>query len=67
MIDIFLERKHETEIAVKEYREGFEEQLDRLCHITIKAVTQELERYQFNTAVARLMEFRSAIADYQIL
>lgn len=67
MIDNFLERKHETEIAAKEYGEGFEEQLDRLCHRTIKAVTQELEKYQFNTAVARLMEFRSAIADYQVL
>lgn len=32
---------------------------------TIKAVTEDMERFSFNTAVARLMEYRSAIAMYQ--
>ena len=34
-------------------------------HSTIKAVTHDMEIFQFNTAVARLMEFCTAIIKYQ--
>lgn len=40
--------------------------LDTIRHRTIKAVTEDVERFQFNTAIARLMEFRNAIAEYQM-
>ena len=33
------------------------EALDRLCHKTIKVVSGDLERFGFNTAISRLMEF----------
>lgn len=34
-------------------------------HKTIKAVTDDIERFSFNTAIARLMEFRNTISEYQ--
>ena len=34
-------------------------------HRTIKAVTEDVEKFHFNTAVARLMEFCTAIIKYQ--
>ncbi|WOO37122.1 leucine--tRNA ligase [Anaerocolumna sp. AGMB13020] len=40
--------------------------LDTIRHRTIKAVTEDVEKFQFNTAIARLMEFRNAIAEYQM-
>lgn len=43
----------------------FHEKLESIRHRTVKSVTQDLERFQFNTAVARLMEFRNAINEYQ--
>ena len=36
-------------------------------HKTIKAVTNDVEKFQFNTAIARLMELTSAIQKYQTL
>lgn len=36
-------------------------------HKTIKAVTFDIEKFQFNTAVARLMELTTAITKYQSL
>jgi leucyl-tRNA synthetase len=33
----------------------------RLTHSTIKKVTQDIERFHFNTAIASLMEFSSAL------
>ena len=38
---------------------------DRIRHRTIKAVTNDVEAFHFNTAVARLMEFCTAILKYQ--
>jgi len=38
---------------------------DRVRHQTIKAVTNDVEAFHFNTAVARLMEFCTAIIKYQ--
>lgn len=43
----------------------YNEKLESICHKTINAVTCELEKFQFNTAIARLMEFRNAISEYQ--
>jgi leucyl-tRNA synthetase len=31
-------------------------ELERICHYSIKMVTQDLERFQFNTAISRIME-----------
>lgn len=39
-------------------------ELDRICHYTIKAVTQDLNRFQFNTAISRLMELVNALYLY---
>ncbi len=38
---------------------------DRVRHQTIKAVTNDVEIFHFNTAIARLMEFCTAIIKYQ--
>ena len=46
--------------AVQDVQPG-EDQL-RLLHRTIKAVTEDLERMSFNTAISRLMEFTNEIA-----
>jgi leucyl-tRNA synthetase len=34
-------------------------------HYTIKAVTQDAERFQFNTSIARMMELQNALNQYQ--
>jgi leucyl-tRNA synthetase len=39
-------------------------ELLHLQHRTVKAVTQDLERFHFNTAISRLMEFVSGIYSY---
>jgi leucyl-tRNA synthetase len=52
--------------TVKSDKGEVDAELDTIRHRTIKAVTEDVERFQFNTAIARLMEFRNAIADYQI-
>ncbi len=41
-----------------------EKELDRVRHNTIKCVTQDLEAFSFNTAIARLMEYVNAIYSY---
>ncbi|OIP26147.1 leucine--tRNA ligase [bacterium CG2_30_54_10] len=38
--------------------------LNRLIHKTVKSVTQDIENFSFNTAIARLMEFSNALADF---
>lgn len=42
-----------------------QDKLDKTLHLTIKAVTQDLERFQFNTAISRLMEFLNTINEYR--
>jgi len=39
--------------------------MDYIMHNTIKSVTKDLEHFQFNTSVSRLMEFYNAISKYQ--
>ena len=41
------------------------EEVERIRHYTIKTVTEDLERFQFNTAISRLMEFFNAISRYR--
>ncbi len=41
------------------------EELTISMHKTIKAVTNDIEKFQFNTAVARLMEYTTALSKYQ--
>ena len=59
MLDAFdgLEKK------TGDYKE--DEELEVVRHKTIKDVTRMLDNFQFNTAVAKMMEFRTAIANYQ--
>jgi leucyl-tRNA synthetase len=38
-----------------------DEQLRRLQHKTVRAVTEDIEHLRFNTAIARLMEFANAL------
>jgi leucyl-tRNA synthetase len=39
-------------------------QLDRQCHYAVKRVTQDLERFQFNTCISRIMELVNALYLY---
>ena len=41
------------------------EELTISMHKTIKAVTNDIEKFQFNTAVARLMEYTTVLSKYQ--
>jgi leucyl-tRNA synthetase len=38
--------------------------LNQKTHQTIKAVTEDIERFSFNTAIAKLMELTNALYDY---
>ncbi len=38
--------------------------LMRALHVAIQGVTQDTERFQFNTSIARLMELTNALQDY---
>ena len=59
MIESFIENeKNLTGTAI-------DEETDRIRHKTIKAVTNDVEAFHFNTAIARLMEFVNAIIKYQ--
>ena len=40
-------------------------ELQYVRHYTIKAVTQDADRFQFNTSISRMMELLNAIGDYQ--
>jgi leucyl-tRNA synthetase len=40
--------------------DGGEEELRKILHATIKAVTEDIENLQFNTAISRMMEFTNA-------
>lgn len=44
---------------------GEDEDLTTSLHKTIKAVTNDIDKFQFNTAIARLMELTTAITKYQ--
>ena len=39
--------------------------IQRVQHYTIQQVTQDLERFHFNTAISRLMEFMNALSAYR--
>jgi len=41
------------------------EEVEKKRHYTIKTVTQDLDRFQFNTAISRLMEFFNSINKYR--
>lgn len=42
-----------------------DDKLNTIQHRTIRALTQDVEVFHFNTAIARLMEFCTAIIEYQ--
>ncbi|MBN2103085.1 leucine--tRNA ligase [bacterium] len=39
-------------------------ELERICHYSIKMVTQDLQRFQFNTSISRMMELVNAMYLY---
>ena len=39
-------------------------ELERTCHYTVKAVTHDLQQFQFNTAISRIMELVNAMTLY---
>jgi len=41
--------------------------VERLLHKTIKAVTKDIERFSYNTAIARIMEFYNGVSDKKTL
>ncbi|QDT63040.1 leucine--tRNA ligase [Calycomorphotria hydatis] len=43
-----------------------DEEQERLLHKTIKAVTEDIEKLSFNTAISRMMEFMNAFAAMEV-
>lgn len=44
--------------------EDQKQKLERIMHKTIKAVTNDIDNFSFNTAIARLMELTNAMIDF---
>jgi leucyl-tRNA synthetase len=42
------------------------EDIERLLHKTIKAVTEDIEKMSFNTAISRMMEFSNALSPLEV-
>ena len=42
------------------------EDIERLLHKTIKAVTDDIEKMSFNTAISRMMEFSNALSPLEV-
>ena len=59
LVDSFIKTKPTGNEKVKA------KEIDRIKHYTIKKVTNDIERFQFNTAISRLMEFYNSIIDYR--
>ncbi len=43
--------------SIPEFSDGLAKEIIQMTHITIKRVTIDIERFQFNTAIAAIMEF----------
>ncbi len=41
------------------------EKLEKVLHKTIKSVLEDLEEFQFNTSIARIMEYTNALSKYE--
>lgn len=50
--------------AGKSTMDNSEKELNFVRHSSIKAITEDMERMQFNTAIARLMEYTNALSKY---
>ncbi|MBR0141363.1 MAG: class I tRNA ligase family protein, partial [Ruminococcus sp.] len=59
MVESFIENQNDGKDII------VNAEADRIRHKTIKAVTNDVENFHFNTAIARLMEFCTAIIKYQ--
>ncbi|MBQ2604992.1 MAG: leucine--tRNA ligase [Clostridia bacterium] len=59
IVEAFLERTDDGAKLVSDA------ETERVMHKTIKAVTNDVDAFHFNTAIARLMEFSNAISKYQ--
>ena len=59
----FLKRFFSITKGYQDYplKEGKKDDLTKLCHKTIKAVTDDLARFSFNTAISRIMELVNAM------
>lgn len=55
--------KGQGETGVRE-KDALDRELEKRMHFTVKSVTQDLENFEFNTAIARLMEFLNSLSKY---
>ena len=65
-INRFIERIEKLVEKVRDVKDksGHEKQLDYALHYAIKMASADIERFQFNTAIARLMELTNAMYKY---
>ncbi|MGB9680263.1 MAG: leucine--tRNA ligase [Thermoanaerobacteraceae bacterium] len=64
LIDNFIEKRNDFS-KLKDEIEKEEKELNYLRHYTIKSVTKDADSFQFNTAVARLMELVNGLYKYE--
>src|SRR5512132_3981997 len=58
----FLRRVWEMGIASRQAAGARDSEVDRAVHRTIKKVTEDINDYAFNTAIAAMMELSNALA-----
>ncbi len=73
-ISKFLDKVEKTVLTINDYKNNkvatfnkHEKELNYSRNYTIKNVTRDMENFSFNTAIARLMEYVSAINKYDVL
>ncbi len=62
-IEAMFEKYHSLESA-HETQGAAEKELNFVRHTTIKAITRDMEVFQFNTSLARMMEYLNALTKY---
>lgn len=62
IIDFFIKLSEEDKSS---YTFNTDDNLDYARHYAIKQVTDDIESFKFNTAIARIMEFANALTNYQ--
>ena len=60
-----VERLVERTIALRAQKGRSDEEVEYVRHRTIQAVTNDTEKFQFNTAIARMMELVNALYKYE--
>ena len=57
-------KKFQKKVIIKPTLDKAEKELNYWRHFAIKGVTEDAEKLQFNTAIARLMELTNALSKY---